>query len=63
MTVKLNDLQDGTEFSIEGQKFKKGGGYVKGNETQCQPFLGGKFQTSQSLMKWFDNSTEVEVRS
>jgi len=61
-TVKLRHLSSGTEFTLNGRKYRKTMGAVE-DKFECDPFLGGKFQTATPLKELISRDTMVEVEA
>lgn len=74
VTIKLNQLAGGTEFSFEGKRYIIGSGvwnskmqktYLGEQKdnimlTLCHPFLGG--QSQHKIDVWFNYETQVLVK-
>lgn len=62
MTVKLRDLDSGTMFRHDGKLYQRGEATTLMNKTiRCSPSVGGKVQTSASLVIELPADTMVFV--
>ena len=61
--ITLDDIEVDTVFTGQDfRKYKKGfmcRGFGANGKTKCYPKIGDQFQTSDKLVVWMENNTQV----
>lgn len=59
--VKLKYLASWTEFYLDGKRFRLTTSQ-QGDDLFCEPYLGGKFQSENQLLKRINSDQIVECK-